>query len=63
MANFFNKESEENEEDQFKEGFINRNAILVKPHQAFWDWLKKEDKIIETLNQEKILFTRLCCCQ
>lgn len=33
--------------DDMEPGFINRNAILVKPKQPFWDWLKTTDSSFE----------------
>ncbi len=38
---------EELEEMQYAEGFINRNALLVKPKAAFWAWLKTCDPEFE----------------
>lgn len=35
---------EDIEELQYNEGYINRNAILIKPRPAFWEWIKSKDK-------------------
>jgi hypothetical protein len=37
-------ENEELEERQYEEGFVNRNALLVRPKPAFWNWVKQTDK-------------------
>jgi hypothetical protein len=33
-------ENEELEDFQYEEGLINRNALLVRPKPAFWNWFK-----------------------
>jgi hypothetical protein len=40
-------EDEDLEELQYEEGFVNRNALLVKPKPAFWNWFKQNDNDFE----------------
>ncbi|MDE3182092.1 MAG: hypothetical protein KGM16_01625 [Bacteroidota bacterium] len=40
-------EDEELEELQYEEGFVNRDALLVKPKPAFWNWFKLNDNDFE----------------
>lgn len=35
------------EDMQYEEGYVNRNAILVKPKPAYWNWFKEFDKDID----------------
>lgn len=47
MLDFMNDiemEDEDIEALQNEEGFVNRNALLVKPKPAFWLWFKTNDK-------------------
>ncbi|MGK2861623.1 MAG: hypothetical protein ACSLE0_06790 [Chitinophagaceae bacterium] len=43
FINNYTEEEQEFENMQYEEGYIDRNAVLVKPKPAFWDWLKKHD--------------------
>jgi len=46
MFDFMNKlnlEDDDIEAMQYEEGFVNRNALLVKPKPALWAWLKAND--------------------
>ena len=47
MFDFMNEIEMEDDDDiealQYEEGFVNRNALLVKPKPAFWGWFKKSD--------------------
>ena len=60
FADFLNDDADELQEledMQFEKGFINRNALLIKPRQLFWDWLKKADKDFEQPEfAEKVIY-------
>lgn len=46
MFDFINDsemEDEDIEAAQYEEGYVNRNALLVKPTAAFWAWIKTYD--------------------
>ncbi len=35
---------EDDDDLEYEEGYVNRNAILVRPKPAFWNWLQQKDK-------------------
>lgn len=44
FMNDIDLDDKEIEDLQYEEGFINRNALVVKPTPAFWNWFKENDK-------------------
>lgn len=54
IANLMDEMDENHPDEDFEEGYINRQAIVLKPQQPFIDWVKiynpdfEEEEIIET---------------